>query len=131
MGMMNDFCRRCPHPHIFRRQEAIQYAYSCPAPNVSHDGITCIFCDDGFGYDDTLDTYTCARMSTPSSISRRTLCTLCKWLYEYRRADMYFMFERPHRRRASLKMQMRVWQTTKRHGENVFNALERHRTVTV
>ena len=129
--MMNDFCRRCPHPLIFRRQEAILNAYSCPAPNVSHDGITCIFCDDGFGYDaDTLDD--CARMSTPPSIRRRAIVSPCaNGFTNIGEQNMCFMPGRPHRRRASLKMQMRVWQTTKRHGENVFNALERHRTATV
>jgi hypothetical protein len=49
---MNDFCRLCPHP---KYSDADSMTCStCPAPKISHDGISCNFCDDGFGFDDEL-----------------------------------------------------------------------------
>jgi len=68
----NDFCRRCPHPK-YSSQEATECIY-CPAPNVSHDGIICIFCDDGFGYN--ADTYTCEECP-PHHQSVDGLCAPC------------------------------------------------------
>ena len=69
---MNDFCRRCAHP-LYSDAEAI-LCIPCPVPKVSHDGITCNFCDDGFGYDDTLEDCT---KCPPHHQSVDGLCAPC------------------------------------------------------
>lgn len=49
---MNEFCRLCPHPTYSNTET--ETCATCPAPNISHDGISCNFCENGFGYDDEL-----------------------------------------------------------------------------